>query len=79
MAVDLSYEIWNALKHTWSQHDRVDAADILVNVLIDNDYDAEQIRDIFKSDSDIKCALQSFIGDSDDEDNDEDEYEQDDY
>jgi hypothetical protein len=76
MAVDLSHDIWNELKRYISTVDRGDAADSLVSVLIDNDYDAEQIRSAFKSDSDIKRALQSYL---DDTEEDLDEEEEDDY
>ena len=76
MAVDLSYDLWNELKRYISTVDRADAADSLVSVLIDNDYDAEQIRSAFKSDSDIKRALQSYL---DDTEEDLDEEEEDDY
>jgi hypothetical protein len=76
MAVDLSHDIWNELKRYISTVDRADAADSLVSVLIDNDYDAEQIRAAFKSDSDIKRALQSYL---DDTEEDLDEEEEDDY
>ena len=73
MAVDLAYEIWSGLKHTWSAPDRADAAESLVNVLIDNDYDAEQIRDTFKGDADVRRALQSYLDDHDEEDLDEED------
>ena len=76
MAVDLSHDIWNELKRYISTVDRADAADSLVSVLIDNDYDAEQIRAAFKSDTDIKRALQSYL---DDTEEDLDEEEEDDY
>jgi hypothetical protein len=76
MAVDLSHDLWNELKRYISTVDRADAADSLVSVLIDNDYDAEQIRSAFKSDSDIKHALQSYL---DDIEEDLDEEEEDDY
>jgi hypothetical protein len=76
MAVDLSHDIWNELKRYISTVDRADAADSLVSVLIDNDYDAEQIRSAFKSDTDIKRALQSYL---DDTEEDLDEEEEDDY
>jgi hypothetical protein len=77
MAVDLSHDLWNELKRYISAVDRSDAADTLVSVLIDNDYDAEQIRAEFKSDSDIKRALQSYLDDTEEEDLEEEE--EDDY
>jgi hypothetical protein len=76
MAVDLAYDLWQEIKRYISVPDREDAADTLVNVLIDNDYDAEQIRDTFKGDADIKRALQSYL---DDHEEDLDEEDEDDY
>jgi hypothetical protein len=76
MAVDIVYEIWQELKRHISTGDRSEAADSLVNVLIDNDYDADQIRDAFKGDNDVKRALQSFL---DDAEEDLDEEDEDDY
>ena len=73
MAVDLVYEVWSELKRHISSADRSEAADSLVNLLIDNDYDAEQIRDAFKGDSDVKRALQSFLDDAEEELDEEDE------
>jgi hypothetical protein len=78
MAVDLSHDIWNELKRYISTVDRADAADSLVAVLIDNDYDAEQIRSAFKSDSDIKRALQSYLDDTEEDLDEEDEDDYDD-
>lgn len=78
MAVDLSHDLWNELKRYISTVDRADAADSLVAVLIDNDYDAEQIRSAFKSDSDIKRALQSYLDDTEEDLDEEDEDDYDD-
>jgi len=75
MAVDLAHDLWQELKRYISVPDRADAADTVVNLLVDNDYDAEQIRDAFKGDNDIKKALQSFL----DEEENLDEEEEDDY
>jgi hypothetical protein len=51
-------------------------------VLIDNDCDAADIKSVFKSDSDVKSALASYLKDhAEEEDEDEDDYddEEDDY
>lgn len=74
MSVDVASDIWSELKRFMSTPDRAEAADVLVNLLIDNDYDAEEIKSAFKGDSDIKNALQSYIddGEEDIEDNDDD-------
>jgi hypothetical protein len=74
MSVDLVHDLWQELKRYISVTDRGDAADTMVNLLIDNDYDAEQIRDSFKSDNDIKRALQSYL-DEDFDDADEQDFD----
>ena len=80
MAVDLVYEVWQELRHHIQSADRADAADSLVNLLIDNDYDAEDIRAAFKGDNDVKRALQSYLDDAEEElDDDEDDYDDDEY
>lgn len=78
MAVDLAHDLWQELKRYISTVDRHEAADTLVNLLIDNDYDAENIRDAFKGDNDVKRALQSYlddIGEEDLDEEDEDDYD----
>lgn len=77
MAVDLAHDLWQELKRYIGSTDRSDAADTLVNLLIDNDYDAEDIRAAFKGDNDVKKALQSYIDDAEEEDLDEED--EDDY
>ena len=51
-------------------------------MLSDNDVDADEIKDVFKSDSEVKRALTSYLKDhADDEEEDEDddyEYDEDD-
>ncbi len=80
MSVDVAYDIWTEFRRFLSTPDRAEAADALVNVLIDNDYDAEDIRSAFKEDADVKLALKSYLDDAepdteeDSEDYDEDEY-----
>ena len=78
MAVDLAHDLWSELKRYISSVDRHDAADTVINLLIDNDCDAEQIREAFKGDNDIKRALQIYL-DDEAEQEDLDEEDQDDY
>jgi hypothetical protein len=82
MSVELSKEIWDELKRYVNTVDRDEAAETLVSVLIDNDADADDIKTVFKSDSEIKRALVSYLKDHeevDDEENYEDEdFEEDD-
>jgi hypothetical protein len=81
MSVELSREIWDELKRYVNVVDRDEAAETLVSVLIDNDADADEIKSVFKTDSEIKRALTSYLKDHEeiDEDDDEDDDEEDDY
>ena len=82
MSVELSKEIWNELKRYVNPQDRDEAAETLVSVLIDNDCDAADIKSVFKSDSDVKSALASYLKDheeEEDEEDDDDDHEDDDY
>jgi hypothetical protein len=74
MSVELSKEIWDELKRYVNPQDRDEAAETLVSVLIDNDCDADDIKAVFKSDSDVKRALTSYLKDhADDEDEDDED------
>ncbi len=82
MSEHVAAEIWGELKRYVNTVDRAEAAETVVQILMDNDSDVEDIRDAFKGDSDIKRALTSYLDndkdyaedeDSEDEDYDEDE------
>ena len=81
MSVELSREIWDELKRYVNTVDRSDAAETLVSVLIDNDVAADEIKETFKSDSEVKRALAHYLKDHEEEDDeDEDEsWEDEDY
>ena len=73
MSVELSKEIWDELKRYVNTVDRNEAAETLVSVLIDNDASADEIRNTFKGDTEVKHALSSYLKDhADDKDEDED-------
>jgi hypothetical protein len=73
MSVELSKEIWDELKRYVNTVDRSEAAETLVSVLIDNDVDADEIKDTFKGDSEVKRALTSYLKDHSDNDEDDEE------
>ena len=79
MSVELTHDLWQELKRYISVVDRDEAADIVVNMLIDNDYDITDIRQAFKSDSDVKRALQHHVDDADDDEEEFDEHDSDEY
>ena len=82
MSVELANEIWSELKRYVNTVDRAEAAETMVSVLIDNDVSADDIKLTFKSDTEIKRALTSYLKDheeEDDEDLHDDEDDDEDY
>jgi hypothetical protein len=74
----LASEIWSELKRYINTVDRDEAAETLVSVLVDHDIDADDIRDAFKGDAEIKRALVSYLDDADEEAEEYDEEYEDD-
>ena len=78
MSVDLAQAVWEELKRYIGTLDRVEAADALVNLLVDSNFDADDIRDAFRGDPEVKKALSAYLADHADNDDADDEYEEDD-
>jgi hypothetical protein len=78
MSEVIASEIWGELKRFVNTVDRTEAAETVVQILMDNDSDVEDIRDAFKGDSDIKRALTSYLDNDKDyeTEDEEDEYEE---
>lgn len=81
MSEQIASEIWGELKRYINVVDRSEAAETMIQILMDNDSDVEDIRDAFKGDTDIKRALTSYLDNDKDyaEDEDESEDEDEDY
>ena len=77
MSVELSKEIWDELKRYVNTVDRAEAAETLVGVLIDNDVSADEVKDTFKSDGEVKRALAHYLKDHEEED--DEDYEDEDF
>ena len=73
----LASEIWSELKRYINTVDRDEAAETLVAVLVDHDIDADDIRDAFKGDIEVKRALTSYLDDADESEEYDEEYEDD--
>jgi hypothetical protein len=80
MSLSIVSEIWEVLREHIDFNDRAEAADTLVNYLMDNNYEVDDIKDEFK-DKDITKALKGYAEqhfqeeeyeEYDDEDQDED-------
>jgi len=77
MKLDFVAEVWDVLRSHIDFNDRTDAADSLVNLLIDNNYEAEDIKDAFKGDKEMLTALKENLAHQDTEESYED-YDEDD-
>ena len=61
MSEAIASEIWGELKRFVNTVDRAEAAETVIQILMDNDSDVEDIRDAFKGDTDIKRALTTYL------------------
>ena len=71
MSLDFVAEVWDALRTHIDFNDRSDAADTLINLLIDNNYETDDIKDAFKGDKEMLSALKGYA-----EQHDAEEYEE---
>jgi hypothetical protein len=77
MSLTVITEVWDALRDYIDMNERGEAADTLVNYLMDSNYEVEDIKDAFK-DKDITKALKGYAEqhfqeeEYEDEDTDED-------
>jgi hypothetical protein len=78
MSAEVTSEIWGELKRYVNVVDRMDAAESIVSILIDHDYDIDEIREAFKGDSDIKKALTAYLDNDKDYAEDDEEAEEED-
>jgi hypothetical protein len=77
MSLDIIAEVWDALREHVDLNDRGNAADTLVNFLIDNNYEIDDIKDAFK-DKDITKALKGYAEEhfqDEDEEDDADDWD----
>jgi len=79
MKLDFVAEVWDALRSHIDFNDRSDAADSLVNLLIDNNYEAEDIKDAFKGNKEMLTALKENLAHKDTEESYEDYDEDEDH
>jgi hypothetical protein len=85
MSETIAAEIWGELKRYVNTVDRSEAAETVVQILMDNDSEVDDIREAFKGDSDIKRALTAYLDndkdyeeveDEEDEEDDNDEWDE---
>lgn len=61
MSLGLISEIWKVLKPSIEVGDTDDAAETLVNYLIEEDYSPAEIKQTFRNDKDIKDAVSFYL------------------
>lgn len=78
MDLNLINTVWEELKRYINVVDRNEAAENFVGILVDNDFDPEDIKTEFAGDSNIKRALSNYINqDKHTEEEDTSEYDED--
>ena len=77
MSEQIAAEIWGELKRYVNTVDRAEAAETVIQILMDNDSDVDDIRSAFEGGSDIKRALTSYLDDDKDYTEDDVESEED--
>lgn len=78
MSLDFVAEVWEVLISHVDFNDRAEAADTLVNLLIDNDYEASDIKEAFRKDKEIITALKEYTDQIEEEYEEYDDTESDD-
>ena len=74
MSLDFVVEVWDALRSHIDLNDRTDAADSLINLLIDNNYEPTDIKDVFSGEKEVLSALKDYLEQHDIEDEVDDDY-----
>ena len=60
MSLNFVSEVWDALRSHIDLNERKDAADTLVNLLIENNFEADEIKDSFRGDKEVANALKYY-------------------
>lgn len=81
MNLNLICEVWDAMRSHIDLNERKEAADTLVNLLVDNNFEFDEIKEAFRGEKEILTALKTYVDhhETDDEeyceeDDDEDEW-----
>lgn len=75
MSLSLVAEVWDVLRSHIDFNERNDAADVLVNFLIDNNYETDDIKESFRGEKEVLNALKNYIAENEIE-YDEEEYDE---
>ena len=76
MSITVVAEVWRAIKSEIDDSNLPDAAESLVDVLIQNDYEASDIKAEFRRDSDVMDAVKAYIASQEEDEEDYEEEEE---
>jgi len=79
MSITVVAEVWRAIKSEIDDSNLPDAAESLVDVLIQNDYEASDIKAEFRRDSDVMDAVKAYIASQEEDEEDYEEEEEEEY
>lgn len=71
MSLEFTVEVWDALRTHIDSHERKEAADTLVNLLIEHNHEAAEIKTAFREYKDVISALKYYTDQHDDTETDE--------
>ena len=78
MNLDFLAEIWDAIRSHIDINERKYAADTLINLLIDNNFEADAIKEAFRGEKEVLSALKEYVSTHDiEEEYEEEEYDDD--
>ena len=82
MKLNVIAEVWQMMRDSILSTDRDVVAENLVDILINNDYSASDIKSAFRGDYDVSTALKEYLADvgefEDEEDSEYEEYDEED-
>ena len=79
MSITIVAEVWRALKQEIDETNLPDAAESLINVLVDNDYENADIKEAFRKEPHVMQALREFNEQYQDEEYEDEEEEEEEY
>jgi len=79
MQAQMISEIWGELKRYINSIDRLEAAESMITIMIEHDFDLEELRKELGHDPDLKRALTAYLDQDHDEAEDVEEEEELDY
>jgi len=77
MSITVIAEVWRVLKHEIDETSLPDAAESLINILVDNDYEAADIKEAFRRETEVIQALRDYNSQFDEEEYEEEAEEED--